>query len=405
MVVFARYPADPRVRREAEKLNRSGIAVDVICLRGPVEPSVEEFGGTTAYRVMRSTEKNESVWKYFWLSALFAVYAFIKLQRLSLRERYSLVQAHNMPDFLIFIGVVHKILGRPLVLDLHDLIPELLESKYGVGKNAVLGLLVRLMERMACGFADHLITTSLGFRYRLIAKGVAPDKLTVVLNTADDDIFKIRSQRSWPRISRDARLLYHGTIARRFGLHIAIEAVHKVQTTIPGTRLYIYGEYDSEYHTELERLVFRLGMEEHVLMRGFVPEEQIVRIIEDSDIGVVPYLSDPFMDLALTTEAFEYISMGLPVVASRLRSLNALLDQPSIHYVAPGDAFDLANKIELLCCNPELRREYADRAGRAYAEISWSIMADRYLNLIDRLITKMAQKFIQLNDTPGARSF
>ena len=385
MIVLSHYPADPRVRREAEELNRSGFAVDVICLRGTTETAVESFDHVTAYRIMPGTEKKESVLKYFRLSLLFAIKAFARLLRLSWQRQYSVIQVHNMPDYLMFVGVVHKILGRPLILDLHDLTPELFASKWGAGKNAVFGPLVRLAEKSACRLADHLITTSSGFRNRLIARGVSPDKITLVLNAADRHIFKARSPRQWPLITHGARLLYHGTVAKRFGLHLAIAAVHELQTRMPGTQLHIYGKYDPTYRAELEEMIARLKLENQVILNGFLRQEDIVEVIENSDLGVVPYLSDPFMDLALSTKTFEYVGMGLPVVASRLPSLTALFDETSLHYFAPGAAADLANKIAALCGNPQARKEYADRAAVTYEKFSWPIMAERYLALIKRL--------------------
>lgn len=382
MVVFSYYPADPRVRREAEKLNGSGFAVDIICLRGPAESNVETFDHITAYRVMPGTDKKESIWKYFGLSALFAIKAFVRLQKLSVKKHYCVIQVHNMPDFLILVGTVHKILRRPLVLDLHDLTPELFESKWGGKKKAIFQPFVRLVEKVACKFADRLITTSVGFKNRLIERGVPPAKITLVLNAADDHVFKTRSPREWPRITHGARLLYHGTVARRFGLHVAIEAVHKLQAIIPGTKLYIYGKYDPTYRAELEELITRLNLGEQVILRGFLRQEEIVALIESADAGVVPYLSDPFMDLALSTKTFEYVSMGLPVVASRLPSLTVLFNDTSLHYFTPGEAEDLANKIAALCSNSCARKEYADRAAGIYKTFSWSIMSQRYLDLI-----------------------
>ena len=77
MIVFSYYPNDPRVRREAEVLGRSSIGVDVICLRHPDEERIARFGNVTAYRIMRGTEKKESILKYFFITSIFAILALI----------------------------------------------------------------------------------------------------------------------------------------------------------------------------------------------------------------------------------------------------------------------------------------------------------------------------------------
>ncbi len=386
MVVFSYYPADPRVRREAEVLERAGHSVDVLCLRKKGEKSFESFGSVAAYRVMPGSENKESLLKYFALSSVFAAAAIIKLSALTLKRPYRLVQVHNMPDFLVFTALFHKLTGVPVVLDLHDLTVELFESRTaGKPLKALLGL-VKAVERLSCSFADQLITTSAGFRRRLIERGVRPDKVTLVLNSADDRIFDAPPPREWKDIDEGPVLLYHGTVARRFGLHVAIEAVESLKETHPGARLDIYGKYDPSYRAELEELVAAKGLSGSVTINGFLRLDKVSQAIASADMGVVPYLSDPFMNLALSTKIFEYVSMGMPVVAAGLDSIREIFGEGSIKYFRPGDASDMAEKIAEFCANPAERRTYAEKARSAYSAVSWPVMSGKYLETVNTLI-------------------
>ncbi len=49
------------------------------------------------------------------------------------------------------------------------------------------------------------------------------------------------------------RILYHGTIAERFGLHIVISSMSLVNEKIPGSVLCIYGKYDKSYKKKINR--------------------------------------------------------------------------------------------------------------------------------------------------------
>jgi glycosyltransferase involved in cell wall biosynthesis len=382
MVVFSHFPRDPRVLREAEALCRAGMDVDVICLRDRHEPPVQHFGQVTAYRILPGTDKKENFPKYLWLTFIFGVAAFLKLLQLSLKSRYAAIQIHNMPDFLVFVGIIHKLRGRPIILDLHDLTPELFETKWYSRTLALMRPLVRFVEKISCWFADHLITTSFGFRNKLVARGITPEKITVVLNTADDKVFKPSPQQTWQKLENGARLLYHGTVARRFGLHVAIKAMFKLHEVAPATKLFIYGKYDPSYRRELEDMIGRLGLERHVILNGYLNREQLVKVIAATDMGVVPYLSDAFMDLALSTKIFEYVSMRVPVVAARIPSITSLFDEASISYFNPGDENDLAKEILELCDQPQLRKARVERAACVHEKIAWPIMAARYQNLI-----------------------
>lgn len=387
MVVFSYYPADPRVRREAEVLERAGHSVDVLCLRKKVEMNIESFGGVTAYRVMAGSENRESLLKYFALSSFFAAAALARLIKLSLKQRHRLIQVHNMPDFLVFTAIFHKLLGVPVILDLHDLTVELFESKTsGKPLGALLGV-VKAVEKLSCRFADQLITTSAGFRKKLIERGVKPEKVTLVLNSADDRVFNAPPPRAWKSIKEGPVLLYHGTVARRFGLHIAIEAVGNLKKSFPSARLNIFGKYDPSYKKELEELVAEMGLTGCVSINGYLQLDKVTEAIASSDMGVVPYLSDPFMNLALSTKIFEYVSMGMPVVAAGLDSIKEIFGEGSIKYFNPGDPVDMADKIVEFCQRPDERREFTKMAEKAYSAVSWQVMSDRYLKTVNTLIS------------------
>ncbi len=386
MITFSHYPADPRVRREAELLARTGFYVDIICLHGLDETETEKFGNVTAYRVMKGTEQKESFLKYLLLSVVFGGLAFFKLQKLSLRHGYDLIHVHNMPDFLVFVGLRHKLMGRPVILDLHDLTVELFKSKWGNDGLQFLQSFVQLGERMSCRFADHVITTSDGFRDKLIERKIDADKITLVLNSVDELIFKKIEHPKWQPIKSGLKLVYHGTVAKRFGLHVAIEAVALLKNVIPDITFHIYGNSDPGYNMELANRIKELDLTDHVFLKGYNPQEKIVAEMDNFDIAVVPYLSDHFMDLAVSTKTFEYAFMEVPIVASRLPSFTMLFDEKSINYFESGNAQQLANKILEFCTNPRMRKAFVKRSSKIYQKFAWSIMGDRYLKTINHLI-------------------
>jgi len=385
MVVLSLYPQDVRVRREAEALAREGVAVDVICLRDKGQEAIESFGSVTAHRIMNQRSK-ERIEAYLILSIQFTLAALARLLALSRKNRYALIQVHNMPDYLVFAGVLHRLIGRPLVLDLHDLSVELFQSKWSGNKSAILLPIVKLMERFCCWMSNAVITTSQGFKDRLLGRGIPEDKITLVLNTADPNIFEYQADREFLPIEREARLLYHGTVAERFGLLTAIEAVAHLQKTVPGSQLNIYGKYDLSFRKTLEAKIEELGLKGMVILNGMKSLEEINAIIRQTDIGIVPYLSDEFMNLALSTKTFEYAATGLPTVASRVNSLTGLFDDECICYAVPGDAKNLAERVAWLCGHPERRQSQAAKARAALSEIGYSVMIGRYLNLMKRLM-------------------
>ncbi|HEX9654694.1 MAG TPA: glycosyltransferase family 4 protein, partial [bacterium] len=373
MVALSYYPDDPRIRRESETLARAGYAIDILCLRNQRQPKVEHFGSIIAHRIVEGMNK-ERLFFYLWLSTKFMVAAFIHLNKLRMRRQHALIHVHNLPDHLVFVGLWQKVRGLPIILDLHDLTVELFESKWRHRRGRVMRPLLKMVEKLSCGFADELITTSIGFKERLSARGVQPEKITLILNSADERIFRNQWPREFTKSERGTRLLYHGTVAERFGLDVAIDALAKVQQVIPETTLSIYGKYDTVYRAQLEAQVTQLGLSDRVHFGDYLQLEEIREIIAKSDIGIVPYRSDGFMDLALSTKTFEYVTMQLPVVASRLPALQNIFDSNCIRYFEPGRAVELAEKIIEFCLNPALRRSCAERARQAYQANAWPVM-------------------------------
>ena len=381
------YPVYSRLRQQAQVLEEAGIQVDILCLREKSQPKIEQLGLVTVYRITGAKAK-DTVVKYLWFTLHFAMAAFLKVQLLSLRKAYDVLVVHTMPEFQVFVGIVHKFLGRPVVLDAVDLSLEVFESKWGRSRMSFLKPAVKCTQKASCAFADRIITASPGFEKRLIERGIRPEKITVVINSADARVFRYQADRKFSTITRGAKLLYHGTVAHRFGLSEAIEAVSMLQNHIPGTELHIYGKYDPGYRAELENKIGALNLSKRIFLHGFRNHEEIYEIIQSADIGVVPYRSDDFMNLALSTKGFEYAASGLPVVASRLRSMEAFFDEDSVRYAEPESPEDLAEKIAQLCRQPELRKSQAERARIAYCKVSGNVMGRRYLDVIQKLLAQ-----------------
>ena len=383
MVHLSYYPQDVRVRREAEALIEQSHEVDVICLGIGGQQSVETVGGVTVHRIMDGRDK-ENFFNYILLTLVFMRKAFFHVNRLHRQRRFNVVHIHNMPDYLVFVTMWLKMKGIPTILDMHDLSVELYGVKFNSPKLAWMKPLVRWVEKLSTGYSNHVITTSTGFRDRLLGRGVPAEKITLVLNSADEKIFRPAPPREFRRIEHGAHLLYHGTVKEHFGLHVSVEAIAHLQKTIPGSKLSIFGNYSLAYRDDLENLVAKLGIGDHVDFGGFLPLEQIRELIIDADFGIVPYLDNTFMNLALSTKTFEYVRMGLFVAGSRLDSGLSMFGEDCIGYFTPGDSQSLAETVTTFCLDPESRADYVKRASEQYKHYSWKTMANRYCSLIDR---------------------
>jgi glycosyltransferase involved in cell wall biosynthesis len=399
MVVYARYPlGETRVQREAEALVSRGYEVDVICARLPGERAVGEHRGVEIYREefrfpMRLSKAGK-VGREFLNYLRFFVAAGARLARLHRQNPYNTVQVHNLPDFLVFCAVLPKLGGVPVILDLHDLMPEFYAARFGQDARSLPGRLIRLQERLACRFADHVITVSDHWRQALIARGVPASKCSVVMNVADDTIFRPMSRDARSRSPDHAgpagrgglRMIYHGTLVERYGLDLAIRAVDKVRHDVPGIHLTLLGMGIDV--PALAGLIQELGLEEHVTLRHeLCPAEELPTVIRAADVGIVPYRNDVFTDGLLPTKLMEYAALGVPAIAARTTAIEVYFSDTMVEFFEPNDVDDLARCIRALYGNPQRLAELRDGCERFNQRYNWTRIGAEYVALVERLDT------------------
>lgn len=386
MVVHAEYPLhEPRVSREAEALVAAGYEVDVVCLRQPGQPARARHHSVEIHRLPVALDKR-SLGRQFLCYARFLARAGVRIGRLHARDPYTSVQVHNLPDFLVFSALGPKLAGAPVLLDLHDLMPEFYAARFGgsrATRDAALSVLVRAQERESCRFADHVITVSDAWRDALVARGIPPEKCSVVMNVADTRIF---TRRPRPALVPGSpfRLVYHGQLTRRYGLDLLVEAVRLLRDDIPELQLTIHGRGD--YTTELTRLVARSGVADRIhLSQDSLPAEALPDLIAAADLAVVPYRDDVFTDGIVPTKLMEYAAVGVPCVAARTSAIERYFAGTMVECFAPGDATDLARRIRELHDHPVRLGELARRSRRFTDRYNWEQVGAAYVALVEQL--------------------
>jgi glycosyltransferase involved in cell wall biosynthesis len=400
MITQSCYITDSRIRRQAEILEHAGYKVDIINLYHSERPKVEKFGSVTTYGILKNRSR-EGIVKYLGFSFLFFISVFIKLQVLAIKRKYSIIEIHNMPESLVFVTVFQKLAGTPVILDIHDLTPELFQTKWGNNNNSLLISFIKFIEKISCKYSDKVITVTDGCKELLVQRKVPKEKITLILNSPDQDILIYDTNREFRTITSGGNFLYHGTVAERFGLHTAIEAMVHINKVIPGSVFRIYGKFDEHYKKDLIRQINSLGLNENILLGGAVTLEEINGLIKNSDIGIVPYVDNFYMNLALSTKTLEYAACGMPVVTTRLQTIMSIFDNNSIAYTYPDNPEDIAQNVIKLCLNPALRRNLTENAFKTLTGISWRVMETRYLNLINSIIsTEMVENKVVNTDKP-----
>jgi glycosyltransferase involved in cell wall biosynthesis len=103
-------------------------------------------------------------------------------------------------------------------------------------------------------------------------------------------------------------------------------------------------------------------------------------------VGLVPNYCTSATQLMLPVKLLEFATLGIPVIAARLRTIEHYFGAQAVRYFTPGDSRDLAQAIEDLYFNPAQRAALSQRAAAVVKALSWPTQSLRYYQAIDSLL-------------------
>jgi glycosyltransferase involved in cell wall biosynthesis len=386
VVLYSYYAFDPRPRREAEALRQAGMEIDVICLRQDGEPRYEQINGINVFRIplkRRRAGKMTYVFQYF--GFLFS--SFFLLLAWSFKKRYQLVHIHNMPDFLVFSGLVPKLRGAKIILDLHDPMPELMMTIFGLQEKSAGVRLLKFLEKVSIQFADQVLTVNAACQKIFTSRSCAPKKIQVLMNAPDERIFKFRNGEDdlGRNGAKNFVIMFHGSIVERNGLDLAVEALRIVRKTIPVAELQIYGA-TSPFLDSVMESVRKNGLSDAVHYFGPKSLEDIAGAIHGCDVGVIPNRISAFTEINTPTRIFEYLALGKPVITPLARGITDYFGNQDLVFFELGNADDLAKKLEYVYSHPDEVQKTVKRGQAIYLAHSWSRERESFMNRVGELL-------------------
>jgi glycosyltransferase involved in cell wall biosynthesis len=292
---------------------------------------------------------------------------------------YDIIQAHTMPEAVVFSAALQKVARVPLLLDVHDLTERLFASKFGQKGALMTG--VRSSTRAALRFADEVLTVH--EPYADIIRQWTRRPVSVVMNCPDPRLFPpTRHRPAWS--NGEVVFSYHGLIAPRHGLVNAVEALARLRKDHPGARLQVLGSGDGL--SELRRRVSDLGLDDAVsLPTSLLPITEMPGVLARAHVGLVPSLRDPWTDEVLPTKLLEYAALGIPVITFRNPVIERYFPEDSVTYVDPASPENLLAAMRSLIADPARARRQADRASDVMATMTWDQQKLAYFAVIDRM--------------------
>jgi glycosyltransferase involved in cell wall biosynthesis len=381
MIAYTDFSCDARVRREAQTLASNGFRVTCLTTKNGDQPSRLRLDDVEVRELNVKRYQGKSAAAYIWSYLRFLTAASAAITRLMLAGEVDVVHAHNLPDFLVFAGLLPRIAGKKVVLDVHDSVPETFATKFAHGS------LVRRMlcfeERISAAVAHKVICVNDPQRQTLVARGLSPAKTFISMNVPDPRIFApVNGLR--PHHAGDFNLVYHGTMAERLGVDLVIRAVGELRERLPCLQLHLWGGGDDL--PKFQRLVGELGLQDRVHFKSKIGLSELPSELGPMHLGVIGNRRNIACDLMLPVKLMEYVALGIPAVAPRLRTIEHYFSDDMVGYYEAENVSAMADAILQMCVNPELRQRRAEAARRFLAEYGWERQGAELVTFYRRLV-------------------
>ena len=348
---------------------------------------VEDMDGVRVVRCHTWLAANEGTWKrsvsYLWYLASAVLCGLFE-------RRPDIVLATSPQFFCGWAGVLlSRLRFRPLLLEIRDLWPESIEIVGALRSRLVLGTLERF-ERLMYRAARHIVTVGDGYRQELLARGVSTERMSVVMNGVDSELFFPReTDRALARrLGVEDRFVvsYCGGIGLAHGLEVVLRSAallrdrghHEIVFVLVG---------DGARLEALRVAAERQGLD-NVIFTGALDRSRVPAILSMSDACLVHLKRSSTFTTVMPSKIFEAAAMARPIILGVEGFARRFVTEAGCGLcIEPENGNELTDAVLRLAGDSVLRARLG-AAGHTYVteEFDRGRLAERYLALIKRIV-------------------
>jgi len=284
-----------------------------------------------------------------------------------------------------FVGLAFR---KKIIIDYRD---EWEDYKIDQAKTENFRKLCKSLKQQMTKFylrCNHVITVTEPIVQKLSNRGIKNVKL--IPNGADIKIFKpddkVKLRQAMGYDERDFIFVYSGGIAGYYRLDLVVRSIGNLIKKNQNVKLVLVGR--GSYLKELKNLIKKEGLEKNIHYLGEVFEKkELAKILSASDVGIVPFDSNPLWKNALPSKALEYFACGLPVVATVFEDsvLGKIITENQIGLISvPENVDELTNVLEQIINDEEFVNKVQDRACKLiHEQFDRNKIAMEFLKLLE----------------------
>lgn len=287
------------------------------------------------------------------------------------------------------------IIRRPLIIEVNGISDD--EAKIlGTYKSHRFSNKIReKFTQIFFKYAKKIVAVTPGIKDELIKRyRIVPDKIVVIPNGANTEIFKPMDQEAMKRtlgfdISKKY-VCFVGNLAPWQGIEYLVKAAPPVIKAAPQTRFLIVG--DGMMCGSLKKSVKENHLEKYFYFTGKVPYKDVPKYINSSDICVAPFILARNEKIGLSPlKIYEYMACGKPVIGSNINGVGDFLKRSNAGISFNAEkAVELADALIRLLADDDMR----DNMGRngmniVNEQFSWNKTSKSIIGLCEKAKNSM----------------
>ncbi len=283
--------------------------------------------------------------------------------------------------------IVAAVRRAALIVDLRDLWPDEIVAVGAASEGSVPVRVIRALERLAYRRADIVTCTTQAFADTVRRRGVPQERIVLLPNGADLDLFRPLDPDSEVVAAYDLGdrfvVMYSGLFGLKHGLDSVVDAAAALRDR-DDIVFFLRGEGPTK--RTLQERVAAEGLS-NVVFGDEIPIEDVPRLLARADACVTTLLPDPYLEKIISVKIFEYMACGKPVVGALGGEGARVIEAARAGLVVPpGDGTAIARAVATLADDPKVAVQMGARgAEHVAARYSRELTAERFAELVRQL--------------------
>lgn len=345
--------------RECKSLTKAGYSVTLIA-------SHEGSEDVDGVRIVPLPKAGGRVQRIFGSTA--------RMLRLALKQNADVYHFHD-PE-LILVGLILKMHGKKVIYDVHEDYPKSILSKSYLPKRSrkFLSFTLNLLEKSISRYFDLVVVAT-----DRIQQNFSNRRSVVIHNYP----FAFNLGERKERNNSSFKIIYPGPLCEIRGIGQILKALESMGRN--NVELILIGDFTD---ADFEAHVRSLEIWSKVKYMGVLPHSDVMERLLEADLGIECSLPVPNYLHAESNKIFEYMAAGLPVLCSNLPRIQEIVEGSQCGIcVDPLDVRGIADNIEFLSANPDIRKSMGDNGRKAaLGEYNWNKDAKKLVGAYARLL-------------------